>query len=339
MKKKDIGDRKKYIDIAKGFSILSIIAGHMNVLFVDRFVYTYHVPIFFIISGFFLKKKTGEIKKRSRRLLIPYIFTVLAILIADELKNIIKIFMKKESTLSILSSARHWLIAGVYGSGSKTHFLKWELPSIGAIWFLPAILWSCVLLYIIINKYSSIKLQSIIIIVCFIIAIFSAEWEWMPFSVQAGMAGLLFLYVGYLSYNHLKIDVSENLKILFLSSIIWGIDLWCSYTNDCMSLVRCYFPNCIINVIGAVAATYVILVIAKLVEKTNYLAKFLEIFGKYSNVVLCFHLFELQIFPWNLVYEIGVVHTKLVIIILKILWAYIGIIMTRKIKFLQKVLM
>ena len=56
-------------------------------------------------------------------------------------------------------------------------------------------------------------------------------------------------------------------------------------------------------------------------------------------MILCFHLFELQIFPWNLVYEIGVVHTKLVIIILKILWAYIGIIMTRKIKFLQKVLM
>ena len=45
--------RIEYFDIAKGMGILSIILGHMGVEGVDRIVFTFHVPLFFLISGYF----------------------------------------------------------------------------------------------------------------------------------------------------------------------------------------------------------------------------------------------------------------------------------------------
>lgn len=49
-------NRIKFLDIAKGIAILAIIAGHTGPDWVKQFVFTFHVPVFFIISGYFLKE-------------------------------------------------------------------------------------------------------------------------------------------------------------------------------------------------------------------------------------------------------------------------------------------
>lgn len=49
MKKRLIG-----VDIARGIAIIAIIIGHMGFKNVNRVVYTFHVPIFFLITGFFI---------------------------------------------------------------------------------------------------------------------------------------------------------------------------------------------------------------------------------------------------------------------------------------------
>ena len=90
-------DRKKWLDICKGIAIILVVMGHVNSSFsnsgilsdsfllkyVGKFVYSFHMPLFFILSGFGfgLSKKatmTREIKKRVCSLGIPYlIFSVL----------------------------------------------------------------------------------------------------------------------------------------------------------------------------------------------------------------------------------------------------------------------
>ena len=45
--------RLDYFDMARGLGMLSIIIGHMGSSVVSDFVFTYHVPLFFLISGFF----------------------------------------------------------------------------------------------------------------------------------------------------------------------------------------------------------------------------------------------------------------------------------------------
>lgn len=83
-------NRLSYMDIAKGFGILCVIAGHMGNETINRFVFSFHMPLFFIISGYFLSQKNTAkevLGKRCKQLLPPYIFTCFCILLLSLLKT------------------------------------------------------------------------------------------------------------------------------------------------------------------------------------------------------------------------------------------------------------
>lgn len=89
-----------YLDSLKGFAIILMVIGHAiswsfddykNLFALDNpsdsfkratviydFIYSFHMPLFFMISGYLLSFKQGYIniiKKRFFRLMVPYIFT------------------------------------------------------------------------------------------------------------------------------------------------------------------------------------------------------------------------------------------------------------------------
>ena len=79
-----IKQRLHYLDNLKGFAILMVILGHCvqyriagyeyNLIF--RIVYSFHMPLFFMISGYLSHKSSPSIisiiRKRAYQLLIPY---------------------------------------------------------------------------------------------------------------------------------------------------------------------------------------------------------------------------------------------------------------------------
>lgn len=86
--------RSQWVDIAKGFAILAVVLFHINYNYPDNrlfpvtalFGYAWHVPVFFLIGGFFIKEERlvqpvgfikGKIKSLYRLLLYFYIPAVL----------------------------------------------------------------------------------------------------------------------------------------------------------------------------------------------------------------------------------------------------------------------
>ena len=70
--------RIEYWDVAKGLGIICVMLGHLGCNQIDRVVFTFHMPLFFLISGWFLKTEESLqefVKKKTRRLLIPYYVT------------------------------------------------------------------------------------------------------------------------------------------------------------------------------------------------------------------------------------------------------------------------
>lgn len=58
--------RIEYVDVAKGIAILCVVAGHTFAAYdpgslQNKFIYSFHMPLFFILSGFFYKPQ--EFKK------------------------------------------------------------------------------------------------------------------------------------------------------------------------------------------------------------------------------------------------------------------------------------
>ena len=52
--------RLAYMDIAKGIGILAVIAGHMGNSAVNKLVFSFHMPLFFVIIGYFLPQKQNS---------------------------------------------------------------------------------------------------------------------------------------------------------------------------------------------------------------------------------------------------------------------------------------
>lgn len=66
--------RLEYIDILKGIGIILVVLGHVTLNSdLYHFIYAFHMPLFFIVSGMFLHDKQGFIRKQAKSLLIPYL--------------------------------------------------------------------------------------------------------------------------------------------------------------------------------------------------------------------------------------------------------------------------
>lgn len=69
--------RDHSIDIAKGLGVFLVIWGHLNSIHYHLYVYSFHMPLFFLLSGIFHKQEISLyqlIQSKSRSLLLPYVF-------------------------------------------------------------------------------------------------------------------------------------------------------------------------------------------------------------------------------------------------------------------------
>lgn len=62
-------------DLLKGLGIFLVVLGHIvHVNQVHNFIYAFHMPLFFVVSGMLYKDKPDFIIKQARRTLVPYFF-------------------------------------------------------------------------------------------------------------------------------------------------------------------------------------------------------------------------------------------------------------------------
>lgn len=107
--------RIEWIDVVKGIGILLVVIGHaprdimrsqynsIDVLY--QFIYTFHMGIFFAISGYLYSSRKFEVKKAIKRLIIPWIIYSLCIYILFYVANHIG------PISSILSNSEYSLIS------------------------------------------------------------------------------------------------------------------------------------------------------------------------------------------------------------------------------------
>ncbi len=63
--------RVGWIDIARGICMLAIIAGHFGVNWIGNIVFLFHLPVFFILSGYLFKDvplTAGYIAKKFKNI-------------------------------------------------------------------------------------------------------------------------------------------------------------------------------------------------------------------------------------------------------------------------------
>lgn len=118
-----MGNRIKWLDIAKGMGIVSVFWGHT--LFKDEiwriWIYSFHMPLFFFLSGITYNEiKYDKIKKlliaKSKSILIPYIVLCAIELIDSFLTLLYKSFYGEKNTCFILIKKIIGIIIGLRGT-------------------------------------------------------------------------------------------------------------------------------------------------------------------------------------------------------------------------------
>lgn len=288
--------RLLFFDIAKGISIICIILGHIEHKQIQQFVFTFHVPIFFLITGYFITEKRSIkafIKNKFKTLIVPYICTCIVIILLGTLRDGLFYGMNAAK-----ESATGWLYASLYGSGidySEPFYIK----AIGAIWFLWASFWGSIFLRCTLGvKW---EYRFFIVGVLFLVGYYSRELFWFPLSIQAGYCATLFIYLGNIA-RKLKTtleNVSIEIKSVFTVFAIW---MWVAFIYDFKGfyLVECDFGRGIVDIVGCLCGSYVIIMASQFIEKhSKYISAGLSYLGKYSLIALCVHIVELNLFPWG----------------------------------------
>lgn len=282
-------ERNVAVDVLKGLGIFTVVLGHYSIPSgLYNFIFSFHMPLFFILSGYFYKPKDNQqvLRQGWRKLFVPYMFV-----------GVVSIF------LSGVNGLRHgegmsgflWgLEATMWGSGS--HYSKAffaDLPVIGAVWFLLA-LFFCKTVYNYLCNATGNKSQYLVIAIS-LLATVACQYVFMPLSLLPGLSAMLFYWVGQ-KFSEYETRIPSGWGWLIAYSVIW-----IAISANCrMSMVRCFYSCLPLNVIGAVCAFFVLYyAVAPMVQRIPVLCRACVYMGKYSLVILCFHLLELNYFPYS----------------------------------------
>ncbi len=322
------GSRKEYLDIARGICMVCIILGHLGDPYLNRFVFTFHLPVFFLISGFYFNPNNNFrsfLKKRIRSLIVPYF--VCSFLTALSYCAV-QIIVLKAAYENIIDGLKDLGIAILYAAGDpwKTPFV---IPGMGAIWFLWAMFWGQLILLLLMKTKPAIRVITLVLLFVFAHKTV-VDIVFLPLSIQPGCTAALYIFVGYVfrDYERVLSKLSVETKILGGVSAVW---VWFGFVRDFQSfwLVHSDYGRGIVDLIGSLCASGVIIFISYLLfsQKFRYLNRYLSYIGKNSLIFLCAHFIELRTFPWWQIVnsilkdsysDIKAIYLK---IVLKILWA------------------
>ena len=261
--------------------MVAIVVGHLDISYIDRLVYPWHVPLFFIVAGFFLSQKSTAcefICKKARALLLPFVLTAMAVVIALTIKaafidgHVLGVFLRT-------------VASAIYGSGSDKGMTPFGIGKIGAVWFLEATFWAVLL----------VRFTNIGTVCCVaLIAWFSVRYFWFPFNLQSGGVGALYVCIGQILYQKTNLLKRPNRLLFAVGAVSF---LVFSIINPQFFLVKniCSLES----VLASVLIVYFLLVAIKFISEIRCVRIAGSVIGTNTLVILCLHSFQLKCFSWE----------------------------------------
>ena len=287
--------RIEYLDIAKGIGILLVVLGHNDFevisLFVQRLIYSFHMPMFFFLSGYFINASIpfwDFFKKRFHALLKPFLFTLFLIYFAS-------VSFEKMG----FNTAITRIVKSLYGSG---HYLDWV-----QLWFLPHLFAVSLYAFLFITLVSRLRnrwvkwgllLATLAIAMPFLhafypfpLSILGKDYElWgLPFSLDLVVATGFFFILGHEVRQVTSEKTFDNWLLLAATGgVLLLLNILFPYEIDFN--IRLY-ESFLVNTSEAVLGILFILALSRQIDlHTTRLASFFKYLGNISLIILLFHV-------------------------------------------------
>ena len=270
-----MADRLPYIDWLKVIGILLVVWGHWYPEICGIWIYSFHVPLFFMISGFLFRKESSYrifIEKNVRSLVIPYFLLCL---------------------IAIIPSARmciqHPEILGVKLLGITCGFhTLWNVSCNGTMWFVYSL--------IIIKILGQLSGKWLHLALCLFSVIFAYWYNTESHENNWALVNAIILYpffsLGYIAkafvkntavwiQNHRIVSLAIALLVFFLAL------LPVSYNGMVWVFRGAVGDNIALFYIDAVAMSFVVYVLSCCLTFRN---RNMEIISSGTIVILALHV-------------------------------------------------
>lgn len=269
-------------DIMKGIGILLVLLGHVWQLSgtVGHVITSFHMPLFFVVAGCFSKtfaETAGKnrwhvIMRYVQRLYLPFLFATSVLALWFIAKSINNSAFTNQLITTILSAA--WASVAPLPT-------PWGNVSIGAVWFLMALL-SGKVLFLFVSKWER-WLLPISLFLSIGAYILGNVFPYFPWCILYGALMLPFLVVGKWWYRHRHLPLWSAICLI----IMWMIALVFSKLDIYSWTITCY-P---LDMIGALGGVYIVyLLSAFIANRGGAITKSLFAYlGVISLPILCWH--------------------------------------------------
>ena len=201
-----------YIDNLKAIGIILVVIGHIFPRQNIDVIYLFHMPLFFMLSGFLYKPQdvSSYVFKKAKRIIFPYLLFLISIFITNALTNI-----------AIYNSSLHDAFKGfskiIYG-GEK---LKGDF---GAFWFATTLFFTLITfnwIILKINKLYVVTLLSIFYTLAYIVQFLSPEFR-MPLGLNICLYTIPLIWIGWsLRKNILIFKATSILGLVFMTAYVF----------------------------------------------------------------------------------------------------------------------
>ena len=283
--------RIHYLDYAKGIAIILVVLGHIfSEGNIKTYIYSFHMPLFFIISGYLfnysnVKSFKEFINKKIKAYLIPYV------------------------TFSIINILGYYLLSGLSLIVLRNNLLETiKFCGIGALWFLPVLFIAETIFMF--CKFNNKKIIYSVLIFIGISGIALSIWvltrSFIALMLIRSMISLIFIIIGYSLCNVIK---NLNLK-WYQIAIITILNIALAVINGYVDLWGIQFNNIILYFINSILGSLNIISISK---KIN--SKLLSFWGRNTLIIMATHQLILTMFSKiNIVNELNFI-TKLILVL------------------------
>ena len=284
-----------YFDVARGIGILLVVLGHNDLgalsPFLQRLIYSFHIPLFFFLSGYFIHPSIpfrDFFTKRFHAVLKPYLFTIFLIYFASVS------FEKMGFQIAIGR-----ILKALYGS---INYIDW-----GQLWFLPHLFVVSLYAYIFISVTSTFRNRELrwgLLLVTlvaaaallrafypFSISIFSGQYEvyGLPFSLDLILLSGFFFILGSELKNVVHERTFDNWLILVgaaLGTIV--LNYLFPYRVDIAVWV---YESLVVNTLEAILGIFLVMGLARQIDlHFATLASLFKYLGSISLIILIFHV-------------------------------------------------
>jgi fucose 4-O-acetylase-like acetyltransferase len=286
--------RLEYIDIAKGIGILLVVMGHNDFSLVSpffyKFIYAFHMPLFFFLSGMFFKAELPfltVLRRRFDTLLKPYLFIIALIFL-----------MTVSFTKVNFDVATGRVFKAMYMSGM---YIDWV-----QLWFLPHLFALNIFAFVFywLVKHSGLPWSKWVLLLLSLIVgwiFLDAFWKLpvnilgkqvtllgLPLSIDLILVSGFFFILGCEVNNGLSEDIfGHPLTLVGSLAALLAMVIFLPQIIDFNTRLYQSLP---INTLEALLGITFILALSKQLERIPLLSATFRYVGQASLVILIFHV-------------------------------------------------